>query len=292
MRLFSSAFFLYHDELLRKIDFFQYGNLELIRLYYCAQGEDMIHSIKFKTHIILGAVVIFTIIFCWVVLLQKSPVSNMDSIDQQVIIQKMNHSTKRDEAVHVQHDVQYHANQHNDQFEDRDEIQLIIMPEKQDEFFIVDRPIDEKDINLDSYSFVTMPISDDYEIDIETQQNLDILIGNDFNRFISLILQSNNDVVSKQACRSCVLYAFFKKVKKHHVLTTDDIIKLQHMIGNLYRFIETTKKLSKSMMITPEQYAALQDLNRPQALKNSMKLQARKTAAAAALKKLQSMSHR
>ena len=53
------------------------------------------------------------------------------------------------------------------------------------------------------------------------------------------------------------------------------------------------KKLSNKvkMPISPEQEEALLDLYRSQAIKNQLKLQARKNATAAALKKLQSIQY-
>ena len=162
----------------------------------------------------------------------------------------------------------------------------VIMAEKEREFIITsDRAVEnKKPVKLDSYSFVTMPIADDYEIDIETQRTLDALMGKDLDAFVKLVLQSNNNVVSAEACRSCGIYALFSILKKHQSLPLDEIVVLQKMLANLYQFVETTKSLSKSNkpLLLLEQYQALQDLNRSQSEKNVRKLQARRAATSAA----------
>ncbi|MBP6869953.1 hypothetical protein KBC04_03665 [Candidatus Babeliales bacterium] len=263
--------------------------------------------VKIGVGIIIGIVGVYFIISYGIFYVRKPSLDvQLQPLDEQVVIQKIARvQQENDNKDDLEHDAQYHELQKDHtSFKKDDEIKLVIMkekskplpvimPESEEEFVVkIDRAVDEKILGLDFFSFVTMPIPDDYEIDVETQNSLDILIGNDFNRFINLVLQSNNDVVSKEACRSCGLYAFFKKVKHHKTLTIDDITTLQHIIGNLYRFAETMRKLSKDAVMSPEQYTALQDLNRPQVLKNSMKLQARRAAAASALKKIQSMSNR
>jgi len=151
--------------------------------------------------------------------------------------------------------------------------------------------VDKELRTLDSYSFITMPISDDYIMDAETQATLDTLIGQDLDDFVKLVLQSNNNIVSKEACRSCGMYAFFNGIKKHHPLKPDDVIILQQVLGNLYQFIAKMKAMSKSFIIRSEQYDALLDLHRSQAVKNDMKLQARRAATQAALKKLQTIKY-
>lgn len=269
----------------------------------------MVNVSRTKIGTFIGVIVVAFIIFCTVFLFKKIFDNKIEVLEQEVIIQKIKRAASYDNDPIINHELQYHKNNKNNQFEDHSEIQLSITQKKEEplsiikedqqkvytvqaDYVVANHPIQENAVDLDLCSFVTMPIPDNYIFDIETQNSLDILIGNDFNQFIKLIIQSNNDVVSQRACRSCVFYAFFKKIKKHKNLTTDEIQTLQHIIGNLYRFIETMKKLSSAVMMSPEQYSALQDLNRPQILKNSMKLQARKTAAARALRKLQSMKNR
>lgn len=272
----------------------------------CCYAGGMMKSIKVGMAIV-GIAVVSGIIIGSFVLFKKKRID-----DQQVVVQKIS-DIQYDDIPLVEHDMQYHNQKSRSskiQFQDQDDVTLVIVPEKEkplpiimpeqqdrfvieEDYIVANHPVCEKSGNVDLQSFVTMKIADDYRLDIETQLTLDILIGNDFNQFINLILQSNNDIVSKEACRSCGLYAFFKKIKHRKQLRPDEIKTLQHMVGNLYRFVETMRKLSGNFSgMSVEQYAALQDLNRPQVLKNSMKLQARKTAAAAALRKLQSMSNR
>lgn len=142
---------------------------------------------------------------------------------------------------------------------------------------------------LDSYSFVTMPAELSL-LDAEVMRTLHILIGNDVDEFVRLILQSNNNIVSKQACKSCAMYAFFHKIKKGEQLDKQEIIILQKLLANLYRFIEKMKNFSAHTFLRQEQYDALQDLNSCQAKKNDTNLQARKAAINIALQKLQKIS--
>ena len=168
----------------------------------------------------------------------------------------------------------------------------LIMAEEQRKFILSrDAAGDKEPVKLDSYSFVTMPIVDDYKIDKETQYTLDTLIGKDLDEFVKLVLQSNNNIVSKEACRSCGMYAFFKAIKKHKTLNAYEVVTLQQILSNLYKFIENMKKLSNTSLMLSEQYNALQDLNRSQAVKNDIKLRKRKAATSAALKKLQSIKY-
>jgi hypothetical protein len=166
----------------------------------------------------------------------------------------------------------------------------IIRDEVEDDFF-VESDGNEQNTPLDSYSFVTMPIGDDYIIDRETQDSLNILIGNDLDDFVKLVLQSNNNIVTKEACRSCGMYAFFSDIKKRQKLTKNEVIILQKSLANLYQFVEKMKLLSKKIIISPEQYAILENLNRPQSIINDMKLQVRRAATSAALKKLQAIQY-
>lgn len=170
----------------------------------------------------------------------------------------------------------------------------IIMAENQQQqsFIQHDGIVDENTVGVQSYSFVTMPL-EDCVIDKETQATLDTLIGHDLDGFVKIVLQSNNNIVSKEACRSCAMHALFHDIKHHKKLYPDDIKILQKLLINLYQFVEKTKKMSKKSkqsILLHEQYAALQDLNRTSISKNKLKLQARQAATTAALKKLQSMA--
>lgn len=152
--------------------------------------------------------------------------------------------------------------------------------------------IDKSDVgSINSYSFVTIPAKDCI-IDVELLYTLDLLIGGDLDEFVRLVLQSNNNIVSKQACRSCAMYAFFNKIKKHEQLSIEDIEILQPLLANLYRFVQKMQALSGTQLLRPSQFEALEDLNRSQKAINDKKIQARKAATAAALKKLQTISYR
>ena len=176
--------------------------------------------------------------------------------------------------------------------DDADDQQLpIIEADNQEEFF-VSADGSKKSKKINSASFITMnPIPADYQIDTETQDALDVLIGNDVDAFVRLVLQSNNNVVSKEACRSCSIYAFFNGIKNHTLLTIEDIRILQKLLANLYRFVEKMQKLSQEPLMFPEQYEALQELHRSQDAKNDIKLKKRFAITSAALKKLQNISY-
>lgn len=147
------------------------------------------------------------------------------------------------------------------------------------------KPIDKND-----YSFMTMPVFDNYQMDYETRKALKTLIGNDIDQFVKIVLQSNNNIIAKQACRSCSMYSLFKKIKKNKQIAADDLVVLQKMLANLYQFIENMNKLSSIKILQPEQIKALEDLHMSESKKNSLKLQARKAAASVTLKKLQTIT--
>ncbi len=191
----------------------------------------------------------------------------------------------------VSHDVQSDFIVTND---DVDEPVAQLGADDQPEFVITaDENVHKKSKKSHSYSFITMKIADDYIIDQETQDVLDILIGDDVDAFVKLILQSNNNIVSKEACRSCGMYAFFNGIKHHKPLTSDDVRMLQKMLANLYRFVGKMQKLNKDIeLMRGEQYEALQNLHKSQAVRNDAKLQARRSATAAALKKLQNIKYK
>jgi hypothetical protein len=152
---------------------------------------------------------------------------------------------------------------------------------------------DELPQSADYYSFVTRP-AQDCIIDKELLYTFDMLIGHNLEDFVRLVLQSNNNIVSKQACRSCAMYAFFNKIKKHQRLTVEDIATLQPLVANLYRFVQKMTAMSggKLTLLRLEQYEALQDLHKSQKELNNKKLKARKAATAAALQRLQKISYR
>ena len=176
--------------------------------------------------------------------------------------------------------------------DDSDQQELpIVIADNQQEFF-ESRDLQKKLKKQNISSFITMnPIPANYKIDEETQNALDVLIGNDVDEFVRLVLQSNNNVVSKEACRSCSMYAFFNGIKNHDLLTIEDIRILQKLLANLYRFVEKMQKLSQEPLMLPEQYEALQDLHRSQDAKNDIKLKKRFAVTSAALKKLQNITY-
>lgn len=169
----------------------------------------------------------------------------------------------------------------------------LVMAEPEEEVFITndDQSGDQNPEVMQSYSFMTMPIDEQSVIDLDTQATLEDLIGNDVDEFVKLVLQSNNNIVSKEACRSCGMYAFFNGIKNHKPMSSEDIRILQKLLLNLYQFTEKMKKLSGTTIMLPEQYDALEDLHRSQAIKNDIKLQARLAVTSAALKKLQNIKY-
>ncbi len=150
---------------------------------------------------------------------------------------------------------------------------------------------DENQNSQSEYSFVSMPISDNYRFDLETQESFDRLIGDNVELFIKLLMQSNNRILGADACPECSVSALIKQVKQHKKIERDDIIILQKMIANLYTFIETTKKISGKILLHADQYAALQFLNLPQHIKNNIKIEERQAATVAILHKLKMMQY-
>jgi len=241
--------------------------------------------IKFGVAVIFLLVIIYFFISYGIFFSKKSSIDSNISFDQknieQALVQK-NSDEKFEAPVIVQN-----IDEVEDESADQRELILSLVSEPKSEYSVSAEPT-----ALGSYSFVTMPISDDYVIDAETWDIFDYLLGNNLEEFVQLVLQSNNDVVSQQSCRPCAMYAFFKKIKNHKQLSREEIIALQKIIGNLYRFIETMQKISKNKkLISDEQYRALQDLNRSQAARNDLKLQARRAATLSALKKLQAIQY-
>ena len=233
------------------------------------------------------------------------------SLDQQLQIQNQLSvkNQKESQSVAIQAVVDDQNNQQSDYvcqhqndeqsdefiFDDDDQSRSIIaITPTEQQVFIVQQILEKNEeqfVSPDSYSFVTMP-AQNCIIDAELFYTLDMLMGEDLDEFVRLVLQSNNNIVSKQACRSCAMYAFFSKIKKHEPLSIEDIKILQPLLANLYRFVQKMYKLSGTQLLRTTQFEALQDLNQSQAAKNDKKLKARRAATAAALKKLQTISYR
>jgi hypothetical protein len=247
----------------------------------------MMHKVKIGVRIVIAVAITYAIVSYTIFYVRKSSLDKQLSIENQidqpqagdVVVQSINNTDEASlSCSHVQDSG----------------IENFIVPESQNEStnFSLQENIIPEPVSQDSYSFITMP-AQDCVIDKELLYTFDLLLGQDLDEFVRLVLQSNNNIVSKQACRSCAMYGFFNKIKKHEQLTVEDIQTLQSILANLYRFVENMKKMSSStMLLRPEQYEALKDLHRSQAAKNDKNLQARKAATAAALKRLQTLSYR
>lgn len=223
---------------------------------------------------------------------------------QSVAIQSMGQQvcTKHKDCLGMQAEFAVNA----DEDDDQQQPQLFTDGDEQDQFILDVDDADSQQFSfnaeqsarlpqskqVDSYSFITMQIPDDYVIDQETQDALDIVIGQNLDAFVKLVMQSNNNIVSKQVCRACGMHALFSSVQHHKPLDADDIRMVQKLLANLYRFINKTKKLNRNLeLVTPEQYGALEYLHKTQAAKDDVKLQARRATTAAALKKLQNIKY-
>ncbi len=256
--------------------------------------------VKFGIAIVFLAVIVYCIVSFTIFFDKKESIDTQLLLSEQSVDQSMIASNQ---AVIIQNvgsvtcQECHNPMQGNDEksdfivTDDADEQQLpIVVAEPQEEFFVsIDRSKKLKKVN--SYSFMTMPLTDDYSMDQETHDALDVLIGNDVEGFVRLVLQSNNNIVSKEACRSCGMYAFFNGIKNHKNLTVEDIVLLQKLLVNFYRFVEKMQKLSHEALLLPEQYEALQDLHRSQDIKNDIKLKKRFAVTSAALKKLQNIKY-
>jgi hypothetical protein len=260
---------------------------------------------KMGVAIVFSIVIIYFIVSCGIFLFKKSSIDTQLQVPQEKVVDQImvQPEMKQDESVVIQdlaavpckHQISLKNTQAdfvviNDE---QDELSLQIVVDDKPEFIVsADDDVSEEVVELHSYSFITMAISDDYIIDQEVQDMIDVLIGNNVEDFVKLILQSNNNIVSKEACRSCGMYAFFNGIKNHKSLTSDDVRTLQKLLANLYQFVEKMQKLNKKKKIMgSEQYAALQNLHKSQAVKNDLKLQARRAATSAALKKLQNIKY-
>jgi hypothetical protein len=146
-------------------------------------------------------------------------------------------------------------------------------------------------INPEEVSFVSMVIPENYSIDLETQEHLDRLTGDNLEFVVKLIMQSNNTIVGADACPECSVSALIKQVKQHKKLKKEDIVILQKMIANLYAFVEMTKNMTGKLLMPVDQYAALKALNVSQDVKDNLKLEERQAATLAILHKLKSMQY-
>lgn len=137
--------------------------------------------------------------------------------------------------------------------------------------------------------FVTMQILHAGKLNYDTQQMFDLLIGGNIDRLLDLIAQSNNNILSTDSCRTCAVDAIFKRVSKHKKLSEQEILILQKVVANLYKFINTMQKLTNKSILTAQQYIALKDLNRSQVSRNHSLIQGHRAATIAALQALQNI---
>ena len=170
---------------------------------------------------------------------------------------------------------------------------------------LYDAKVDEHKSNSESYAmselsssdevvvlkpddcFVTMEILHAGKLDYNTQQMFDLLIGTNIDRLLDLIAQSNNNILSTDSCRTCAVDAIFKRVSKHKKLSEREMLSLQKVVANLYKFINTMQKLTNKSILTAQQYIALQGLNRSQVSINHSLIQGQRAATIAALQALQ-----
>lgn len=137
-------------------------------------------------------------------------------------------------------------------------------------------------------SFVTTEFYDGAQLDATVQQSFDLLIGHNIHGLLDLIVQSNNNLLVRDSCKTCAIDAILKKVSKRKALTLVEIISLQHVIENLYKFVNTMQALGQKTILTHEQFLALKNLNTSQV---SMKQIARESRQAATFAALQSLKN-
>jgi hypothetical protein len=73
------------------------------------------------------------------------------------------------------------------------------------------------------------------------------------------------------------------------MLSTEEIVSLQHVVANLYRFVNTMHQLHHATSMTHEQYLALKNLNTSQVSMEHLAMQARQAATIAALQSLKNI---
>lgn len=140
-----------------------------------------------------------------------------------------------------------------------------------------------------SDSFVSMPVEHAAKLSQNTQDTFDLLIGGNIDGLLDLIAQSNNNLLSTDSCKTCAIDAILKKVSKHKLLSKEEIVSLQHVIANLYRFVNTMRQLHHETSMTHEQYLALKNLNTSQVTMEHLAMQARQAATIAALQSLKNI---
>lgn len=194
--------------------------------------------------------------------------------EQEEVVALMDHELQ-EEPVVIQflHDEINHSSQTSGQ-----DGQMVQFVEKIQEPIIL--PID---------SFITMSIQHGSQLDTNIQSYFDHLIGENIDGLLDLIGQSSNNLLSTDSCRTCAIDAILKKVSKHKILSNDEIVSLQHVVANLYKFVNTLQDLNQKTILTAEQYWALKNLNTSQVSMNQLALQRRQAATIAALQSLKNI---
>jgi len=149
---------------------------------------------------------------------------------------------------------------------------------------------DEKDILislLPTENFITMNIMNAGRLDSDLQRTFDVLIGHNLDGLLDLIVQSNNNILSTDNCKTCAIDALLKKVSKHKKLSVEELRTLQKMMAHLYQFVNVLQNLTNRTMLTSEQLIALKNLNISLIAKNNLQKQVRQAATQAALQSLQ-----
>jgi hypothetical protein len=140
-----------------------------------------------------------------------------------------------------------------------------------------------------SDSFVSIPVEHAAKLSKNIQETFDLLIGGNIDGLLDLIAQSNNNLLSTDSCKTCAIDAILKKVSKHKLLSKEEIVSLQHVVMNLYRFVNTMRQLHHETSMTHEQYLALKNLNTSQVSMEHLAMQARQAATIAALQSLKNI---
>lgn len=160
--------------------------------------------------------------------------------------------------------------------------------EEEDEHVVELATIIESCPILPHDSFVTTEFRDGAQLDATVQQSFDLLLSKNIDGLLDLIVQSNNNVLAQNSCKSCAIDTILKKVLKRKALTVAEIISLQHVVENLYKFVNTMQALGQKTILTHEQFLALKNLNTSQV---SIKQIARESRQAATIAALQSLKN-
>ena len=238
--------------------------------------------------IILGLlclVMMYGIVFHIVQFFNKpSGVAIIDINLHQPLLQQVQLDNKEESVV-----VQYQSQMNQDDESYRDDLAAA---ELQGDFDS-DEPIILKSVKpivvSPQDSFVTIEFQHAGKLDDRYQYAFDLLIGNNIDALLDLIAQSNNNFLSIDSCKTCAIDAILKKVSKHKHLSEQELVSLQHVTANLYKFINTMQKLTHKNMLAPEQLVALKNLNTSQLTQNNLNMQARQAATLAALQTLQNV---